>query len=591
MSKLILKQSALLALSAVLMYSAQSKAVVVAPELKSNKGMVAAAHPLAAAAGAEILEKGGNAIDAAIATSFALGVVEPYASSLFGEGYMVVRKADGTTFSIDFRSAAPAEATYFNLNARGLTTKTASKTPNGVCVPGVVAGIESIYAKGASKPLAELAAPAIRLAEEGFKVTPTFAQVTKDNFDNLVKNAPDFLNEELPWEPGDTFTNPKLGKTLRTLVEKGLREFYEGSIADDVERYMIEKGGLLRKSDLKAYKAIERTPLQGEYRGYRITIAGLPVGGPRLLEHLNLLENFNLKAMGWDDPVRLHLMQEIFLLAGEDMKAYIGDPAFGVTSETGMASKEYAKVRMMNIKLNGATTAEDVKNGKLKPGDAPLFEKGLKYTDYLTREKAAKLDRASGDGYESASTTHFSVIDQWGNAVAWTQTISSFYGTSHWVDGFFMNNELGNFNSKPNNTMGDLVPGRRPRTQIAPMVIEKDGQLKWVLGTPGAGRITTTLTQIIVDLVDFGMTLEQSIKAPKIMSTFSSKKGSFMEMEKGYSEKTVETLKKGLGYTVDVKSYPNLYFGGPNVIERSPDGTLTGIGSVRRGGSAAAPEL
>lgn len=197
-------------------------AVTTEQVLSSDKGMVAAAHPLAAAAGAEILEMGGNAIDAAVATSLALGVVEPYASGLFGEGYMVVRMADGRTYSIDFRSKAPEMATYERLRSEDLTIKQISRMPQGACVPGVVAAIEEVLSRGATKPLAELAAPAIRYAEEGFEVNRTFAQICKDNFTLLSGNAPDFLNDGLAWEPGETFRNPKLAATLRTLVDLSL---------------------------------------------------------------------------------------------------------------------------------------------------------------------------------------------------------------------------------------------------------------------------------------------------------------------------------------------------------------------------------
>ena len=588
------RRSLFLGVAAVLLSAAMASAVTTAQVLSSDKGMVAAAHPLAAAAGAEILENGGNAIDAAIATSFALGVVEPYASSLFGEGYMVVRMADGHTYSIDFRSCAPEMATYERLRGEGRTIREISRMPQGACVPGVVAGIRAIHEKGATKPLAELAAPAIRYAEEGFEVNQTFSQMTKDNFELLSNNAPDFLNEGLPWEPGEIFKNPKLAATLRTLIDKGLQEFYEGSIADDVDAFMVEKGGWIRKSDLMNYKAIEREPLRGSYRGFNITVAGLPVGGPYLLENLNIFENFNFANMGWDDPLRLHIMQESFLLTRSDVNAYVGDPAFIKTSEKGVANKEYAKVRLMEINLQRATTSDDWHGGKSKAGDAPAFGGDMTFSDYIAMPKAASLPDFE-DAYESASTTHISIVDRWGNAVAWTQTISSFFGTSFWVDGFFLNNEMGNFSNTPSpsgDNPSDLVPGKRPRTIISPMIIERNGKVRWVLGTPGGGRIVPTLSQMIVDLIDFRMPLEQTIRSPKIMSSFNVKDGvSLMEMESGYSKKTIDALQNAFGYKVSVKNFPDLYFGGPNAIEVGTfSGTLIGVGSVRRGGAASAPE-
>lgn len=584
------KKCVFIGLAAVLLCASPLQAVTTGQILRSDKGMVAAANPLAAAAGAEILERGGNAVDAAIAVSLTLGVVEPYASGLFGEGYMVVRMADGKSYSVDFRSTVPAKGTYDELKRENLTVSQVKRMPQGACVPGVVAALEAVYSKGASKPFSELAEPAIRLAAQGFEVNKTFSQVCKDNFKELSSNAPDFLNEGFAWEPGEVFKNPQLAATLKKLVDKGFREFYEGGIADDIEAFMAEKGGWITKEDLKNYKVIEREPLTGTYKGYRIVVAGLPVGGPRLLENMNIFENYNFGSMGWDDPLRLHVMQETFLLTQEDLRAYIGDPAFNVTSDRGMASKEYAKVRMMQIKMSGATTADEWNGGKSTPGDAPAFNKGLNYRDYMTRDKAASLSEPV-EINEAASTTHFSVVDSRGNAVAWTQTISSFFGTGFWVDGFFMNNEIGNFWSRPGGGVSDMEPGKRVRTTISPMIIEKDGKVRWVLGSPGAGRIVPTLSQMLVDLIDFGMPLEESVKAPKFMSSFDAKHGlSLMEMESGYDAKTVETLQKGFGYTLVIKPYPDLYFGGPNAISVDPDGTLTGVGSIRRGGAAAAPE-
>lgn len=583
-----------LGLIVVLTAAAPASAVTVGKVLSSDKGIVAAAHPLAAAAGAEVLEAGGNAIDAAIATSLALGVVEPYASSLFGEGYMVARMADGRTWSIDFRSCAPAMASYEQMAQEGFKTTGEMKLKlQGACVPGLPAGIREVMSRGATKPLTDLAAPAIRYAEDGFEVNRTFSQICKDNFKTLSENAPDFLNEGLAWESGETFKNPKLAATLRRLAEKGLDDFYSGSVADDIDAFMKEKGGWIRKEDLQAYRAVERTPLQGRYKGYNITVAGLPVGGPRLIENMNLFENFNFAAMGWDDPLRLHIMQEVFLLTASDLSAYVGDPAFSRTAERGMANKEYAKLRLMSVKLSGATTSEDWAAGKSRAGDAPAFEEGMGLSDYLTLPAAAALP--AQEQFESASTTHFSVVDRWGNAVAWTQTISGFFGTGYWLDGFFLNNEMGNFWSRPSpggNGVSDIQPGKRVRTTISPMIVDRAGKVRWVLGTPGAGRIVPTLCQMLIDLIDFNMSLEESINSPKIMSSFNSGEGvSLMEMESGYSEGTIRALEQGFGHKVEIKKFPDLYFGGPNAIERGLfDGRLTGVGSVRRGGAAAAPD-
>lgn len=570
--------------------SSAGLAVTVAPVLRSDKGIVAAAHPLAAQAGAEILEKGGNAVDAAIAVSLALGVVEPYASGLGGEGYLVVQMKDGHRFALDFRSTAPKLATYENLEKSGMTLSDAAKTIKGACVPGVPAAIEYVYKEAATMKLEDIALPAIRFAEEGFEVNQTFAGIVADNFDRLQKSAPDFLNEGLPWEEGDIFKNPALAKTIQAFAKEGASLFYRGSIADKIDAYMKKNDGWIRKEDLEAYKVVKRDPLHGHYRGYDIYVPGMPVGGPRLLETLNVLEKFNLSALGWDDPLRLHIMQEAFILTAVDQQAYVGDPFFDPDlPEAGLLNKDYAKTRMMAIDLSQASEPETWKD---LVGDPAYFENEESFSKTLLQmefekeeEKVAALRELV---LESPSTTHFSIIDRWGNAVSWTQTISSFFGTACWVDGFFINNELGNFKSAP--APGDPIhmePGKRPRTNIAPMIIEKDGEVKWVLGSPGASRIVSTLIQIIVDLADFDMSLEEAVKAPKFVGYISYPE---IRMEKGYSEETIACLEKIFGHVVKLQEYPDLFFGGPNVVGVEEDGTLIGVGSVRRGGAAAAPE-
>ena len=279
-------------------------AVTVAPILQSKEGMVTAAHPLAAAAGAEILEKGGNAVDAAITVSLALGVVEPYASGLGGEGYMVAVMADGREIAIDFRSTAPAMANYKNLNKAGDLGKV-RYTPKGYCVAGVPAGIGKAL-ELANLPLSVLAAPAIRLAEESFEVTETFSKVNMDRWEILSEKTPGFLDDGMPWAVGATFRNPALAKTLRIIAKKGVDTFYKGELANNLDRFMRKNDGWTRKSDLKAYRALSKEPINGSYRGYDLSVPGSPVGGPRILATLNILEHFNLAIMSWDDPLAIH---------------------------------------------------------------------------------------------------------------------------------------------------------------------------------------------------------------------------------------------------------------------------------------------
>ena len=558
-------------------------AVSVAPTLQSKQGMVTAAHPLAAQAGAEILEMGGNAVDAAIAVSFALGVVEPYASGLGGEGYMVAVMADGREIAIDFRSTAPAMANYENLASAGQLSKV-RYTPKGYCVAGVPAGIGKAL-EFASLPLDVLAAPAIRLAEEGFEVTETFSKVNMDRWEILLENAPEFLNDDMPWAVGETFRNPALASTMKIIAEKGVEAFYKGKLADNLDHFMQENDGWTRKSDLQNYKALVKAPIKGSYRGYEISVPGSPVGGPRVLATLNILEHFNLAIMSWDDPLAIHIMQEAMILTSLDQRRWLGDPETNAyIPEKGYVSKDYARQRMMQIDLSKASDPELWYSERV--GNPGLYEKGENYVDVMLQERQkAVIEGTTQD--VPPSTTHFSIVDKAGNAVAWTQTISSFFGTGNMVDGYFLNNELGNFKSTPvEGSPINLEPGRRPRTTIAPLVVRKDGKVRWVIGSPGAGRIGSTVIEILVNLIDFDMSLENAIRTPKFTGYDSYKE---IQLEDDFPPKTIQFLQE-LGHEVKRYEHPDLYFGGPNAIAVDEDGVLTGVGSIRRFGGAAAPE-
>ena len=569
----------------VLALAIPAGAATVGPLLRSKNGMVVAANPHAARVGAEILEKGGNAVDAAIAVSFALGVVEPYASGLGGEGYAVLALSGGRKVAVDFRSTAPAKATYENLQALGKSLNDLNFTTKGACVPGVLAAAAKVHAVGGRLPFADLIRPAIRLAREGFEVNETFAKVVKEKYDLLLKNAPDFLNKDLPWEPGDTFRNPALARTLEIIAEKGAGVFYRGELADRLVEFMKKNGGWIEKPDLEAYRVIERKPLHGTYRGYDLFVPGNPVGGPRLLETLNLLEHFNLAAMGWDDPLAVHIMQETFVLTALDQRSYVGDAAFDPLPEQGLISKQYARRRLMQISLDRASDPSTWPSRVGNPGD---YDKGEKYVEVMLKSKAVEPPKVPPSKSESPSTTHISVIDRYGNAVSWTQTISDFFGTTFWVDGYFLNDEMANFASKPapGNPV-NLAPGKRPRTTIVPSIVERDGKIRWVIGSPGGARIVSTVAQILIGLIDHGMTVEQAVKTPKFVGYHTYKE---IQMEKGFSPATVKFLTDVLGHKVKIYNYPDLYFGGPNILSVESDGTFIGMGSIRRNGAAAAPQ-
>ncbi|HCZ05536.1 MAG: gamma-glutamyltranspeptidase / glutathione hydrolase [Thermotogota bacterium] len=557
-------------------------AVVSGSVVTSKYGMVAAANEYAARIGAEILERGGNALDAAIAVSFALGVAEPYASGIGGEGYAIVRLANGERYAVDFKSVAPGLASYDKIEGK---LSSINYTAKGACVPGVVAGAAEVWKLGARMPWAELIKPSIDLARNGLVVNETFAGIVSDNYERLLENAPEFLKDGmLAWEPGDVFTNPTLADTLELIAKEGPDAFYKEKIAEDIEKFMLEHDGFMRKSDLENYKAIVREALHGTYRGYDLYVPHPPVSGPQLLAILNILENFNLSAFSWDDPLAVHIIQQVLVLEDVDRRLYISDPAFFDLPTEGFISKEYAKTRLMELNLSKALDPNTYFD---HAGNAYEFVEGKTYEEVLL--KGAKVSSSDPmDSYEFHSTTHFSVVDRYGNAVAWTQTLSSFFGTSMYVDGFFLNNEIGNFASTYRE--GDVInlePGKRPRTTICPTIIEKDGKVKYVLGTPGGGRIISTITQLVVDLIDFGLSPEEAVKAPKFVGYASYKD---LRMEKGFPENTVRFLEEVLGHKVKLYEYPDLFFGGPNIVAVEDDGTMIGVGSIRRNGAAACPE-
>ena len=533
-----------------------------------TKGMVASAHELASAAGAEILAAGGNAVDAAVATAFAITVVEPNASGLGGEGYMVLSLADGRDLAVDFRSWSPGHVTI-------ATDASAMTGPESTCVPGLVAGLTLALREYGTKTLDEVMAPAIRLAREGFALDAVlFDRLTElygytDSGDDPVI-GPIYFPDGLIPEIGSLVVNEDLADALELIAEQGAYAFYRGEIASAIIEAM---GGWFTSADLQRYQAVVRDAVVSEYRGH--TVIGTPpnVAGIVVAEALNILDNFDLSAYGgWDDPEAIHLIAEALLLASADRVPYMGDPDFYDVPLAGLLSEEYAAERAALIDPGAAM----VPTRETPAGDPYPF-------------MAAPV--GAPGGAESPSTTQISVLDEAGNAVSITQTISSFWGSQDMIPGygFFMNNELHNFNTynpdRPND-VNVVGPYKRPRTVIAPTIVRNSaGQVFLVLGTPGAGRIPSTVVETIVNVIDFGMSLEDAIKAPK----FTSRVGyAELHIEGGYSDGTIAAL-EALGHTLDATHGElDYFFGGINAIIVE-DGLMTGVGSFRRAGGAAGP--
>ncbi len=532
-----------------------------------TKGMVATAHELASQAGAEILAAGGNAIDAAVAAAFAITVVEPNASSLGGEGYMVLSLADGRDLAIDYRSSAPG---HVNIN----TDRSPRTGPESTCTPGLVAGLCLALQEYGTMSLSEVLAPAIRLAAEGFPLDEVLADRLSDLYgytdagtDPVV--GPIYFPDGLIPEPGSLVVNKDLAHALELIAEQGAYAFYRGEIAAAIVEAM---NGFYTSADLQRYQAVVRDALISEYRGH--TVIGTPpiVAGIVVAETLNILDNFDLSVFtGWDDPGAIHIISQALLLASADRKPYIGDPDFYDVPLEELLSEEYAGARAGLIDLEHAIS--------------PTYSAPVGNPDMV------HLLIGAAEAEESPSTTQISVLDADGNAVSITQTISSFWGSRDMIPGygFFMNNELHNFNAyNPDNPydVNVIGPYKRPRTVIAPTIVrDPEGEVFLVVGTPGAGRIPSSVVGAIVNVIDFGMPLEEAIKAPKFCSRVAYKE---LRMEGGYSEETIAAL-EALGHIVKA-TYGELdyYFGGFNAIIVE-DGLMIGVGSFRRSGGAAGP--
>jgi gamma-glutamyltranspeptidase/glutathione hydrolase len=518
-------------------------AQTVKPEVTALHGMVASAQPLASNAGLAILKAGGNAVDAAVATAFALGVVEPNATGLGGEGMMVIYLADSKkTVAIDYRSMAPL--------ADLKDVKFVDDGYAAVAVPGTVAGLSMALQKYGTMSLAQVLVPAIMYAKNGFVVSDTLAGTIKDRFDPISKDdallaivAPDGL----PLATGQIMKNPDLAVSFEKIAAGGPDVFYKGEIADAMARAMSANGGYITKADLAAYHAIEREPVRGSYRGYEIISGPPPVGGLSVIEILNILENFDLASQPPLSTRNVHIMTEAFKRGFADNGAYIGDPAFTNVPVAGLLDKNYAKARAAEIDPTKITP--QVKAGKPEP-DHP-------------------------------STTHLSVVDSHGNMVALTQTISSFWGAAVAVPGtgIILNNEMQNWSAKGPNA---YAPGKRMRTTIAPTIIVKDGKTFASMGTPGAARIISTMAILAVNLIDYKMGVQEAIESPRFYARDTEKN---LSMEARVPAETKSAL-KAMGYSI--KEYGNfdLFFGGAQAIVIDPvTGVLHGGADPRRDGA------
>jgi gamma-glutamyltranspeptidase/glutathione hydrolase len=469
--------------------------------LESDKGMVVTSQHLASEVGAAILRQGGNAIDAAVAVGYALAVTHPCCGNLGGGGFMTIHFADGKNTFINFRERAPLAARAdMLLDAQGkVVSKRSLDGYLAVGVPGTVMGLETARQKYGSLPRAVLIAPAIKLAEEGFVLTRGDVDVLAEGnqaFRDQPNVAAIFLHHGEPFVPGDRLTQKDLAATLRAISRGGAEAFYHGAIPAAVSAASRAHGGLLTAEDFATYSATESSPISCFYRGYTIISAPPPSsGGITLCEMLQVLEGYPLKTMGFHSGSAVHVMTEAMRHAYRDRNTYLGDPAFIDNPSARLLSSQYAESIRAQIKADRATPSSDLQ--------------GLAAAD------------------EHATTTHYSVVDHLGNAVAVTYTINESFGAKVIAGntGFLLNDEMDDFTAKPGvaNVFGlvqgnanAVAPGKRPLSSMTPTLVFKDGKPILVVGTPGGSRIITTVLEVIVNFIDHGMTLQEAIDAPRI---------------------------------------------------------------------------
>ncbi|MBS3788664.1 gamma-glutamyltransferase [Candidatus Bipolaricaulota bacterium] len=543
-------------------------------QITTSTGVVASAHRLASKAGAEILAQGGNSVDAAVATSFALGVVEPHASGIGGESMITISLDDGTDTYIDGKTVAP-DRDIFNLYRNEET----DYGPEATAVPGTVAALTKAQEEYGELSLSEVIQPAIELAREGFPADKTLIQMfsSHDFYKNNVGNsevASIYFNGGVIPDVGDTISNPYLAKAYELIAEKGAKAFYEGEIADAVEK---ATEGWITKDDLKAYRAKEMEPVTSDYRGYEVITAAPPVSGVTLSETLNIMEQFDLPQYSYDNPKAIHITAQAKLLASSDRYQYLADPAFWDVPVDVLSSDEYAKERAKWVDPDKRPEWQD----KIVEEEDDLWD-----TPYGNAYKYQEEKVKSAEKSKSGSTTHISVADENG-AVSITNTISFFWGSQVYVPGygFFINNEFHNFLGDAGE-INTVVPGARPRTTPAPTIIKKEGRPYLVIGSPGGGRIVTSVADVISGVIDYNMDLASAMKAPKYTCRVWY---SGIRTEEHFPKETIEEL-KNMGNNVRTYDKYDLYFGGPNGVLIPEENKFIGVGSFRRDGAAAGPK-
>lgn len=533
----------------------------------AKNGMVASEQELATQIGVDILKAGGNAVDAAVAVGFALAVALPNAGNIGGGGFMMVHDAkSGKDIALDFREVAPRGASrnmYLDAGGKVIDGKSLY-THYAVGVPGTVAGMTHALSRWGSMPLARVMAPAIALADKGYPVSVTLAKTLdqeKKNMGRWPATQAVFWRNGAPLQTGQRLVQKDLAQSLRLISQQGAKAFYQGAIAQKIVAEMAPHANALSLQDLRDYKVAEREPIRGSYRGYQIVTMPPPSsGGAHLIQILNMMERWPMNQWGADSAQSVHYMTEAMKLAYADRSEYLGDPDFVKIPLKGLISKSYASELAASIKPQQARPAKDIRPGRPQP-------------------------------YESDQTTHYSVVDKAGNAVAVTYTLNTNFGSGIVAKGtgILLNNEMDDFSAKPGvaNAYGlvggdanAVQAGKRPLSSMTPTLVLKDGKPVLVTGSPGGARIITTVLQQVVNHIDFGMNPAEAAATPRFHHQWTPDE---LRVEKGFSPDTLAllrqwghkvALKASMGRTQTIEIRDGLLRGASD--PRNPDGKTMG---------------